>query len=495
MKILVTQKEMQMLDENTTEFFHVPSIVLMEKAALLAVQEIENRITKFDKILITCGCGNNGADGIAIARMLSQKQYDVTIQILGTKKEDGSLFSTQLEIYRAYGYKEYENESISEFTVIIDAIFGVGLSREITGEYFEWIDTYNQTKALKIAIDIPSGVDATSGQIHKIAFVSDLTVTFGFDKVGLHLWPGDECVGEVVLCDIGITNESWMDKKPSVYSLEKKDLDFLPVRKPHSNKGTYGTLLVFAGGTHMAGAAVFVAKAAYRMGCGIVKVITSKSNKAEILSNVPEAVLCTYEKSYQEIDIKSELDKADGIVIGPGLGVDEEAKNLLEFVLKNRGHVPCVLDADALNMIAKDDMILPEKKEDRDGIIMTPHLGEMSRLTNDAVSFLQTHLIKSAKEYADEQEVVLVLKDYHSVIAYPYEEAFLNLSGCNGMATAGSGDVLSGIMGSLLAQGLDAKQAAALGVYVHGMAGEHANKKMNNASIMASDIIEGLKEI
>lgn len=259
----------------------------------------------------------------------------------------------------------------------------------------------------------------------------------------------------------------------------------------HTNKGSYGKLLIIAGSVNMSGAACFCAKAAYRMGSGLVRVFTCEQNRLILQTKVPEAVLVTGQENEEETLLAEQLQWADAVVFGPGIGTGQRARRMTCTVLA-QCRVPLVLDADALNIIADQPELLEQAKTD---IILTPHPGEMSRLTTKPVSEILTTLEQSAETFAKRFHVICVLKDFHTVTAVSDGMTYVNLSGNNGMATAGSGDVLAGVIGSLLAQGMKAEEAAPLGVYVHGLAGDAAKEKCGVRGMMASDIIEGLKEV
>ncbi len=493
MRYLVNSREMRQYDKNTTDFFKVPSLLLMEQAALTACEEIEKIADKGEEILIVCGTGNNGGDGLAIGRMLFLKEYKVDIVLIGDIKKATAQSITQQEILQAYGQTIlYEIPNKKSYGIVIDAIFGVGLTRKIEGKYKTLIEEINMLDAYKIAIDIPTGVSADNGAVLGAAFKADVTITFAYDKVGMHLWPGNEKTGKIVVKEIGITKKSFMEHKPGVLAIESQDLERLAIRSSHSNKGTYGRLLVIAGSVNMAGAAVLSGKGAYVSGCGLVRILTPEENRVIVQTALPEAVLTTYTSKKPETDVMREaMEWADVILCGPGLGTTDASMSIVKQVLNN-ATVPVILDADALNLIAKDTSILQRPHTE---MVVTPHLGEMSRLTGDGVSFIQTRLLEAAKDFADTYNVVCVLKDERTVTATPYGPVYLNLSGNSGMATAGSGDVLAGIIGSLMAQGFEADIAAPLAVYLHGLAGDEMVQETGKAGLIASDIIEGIRRI
>ena len=495
LKYLVSGKEMKLLDQNTSQTFQVPELVLMEQAAMAFVQKLFLMERKIENVLIVCGSGNNGGDGLAIGRLLHERGIRVCLLLAG--EADGHKttpsYDRQKKICGAYKIpmiSELSGGEAQNYGVIVDALFGTGLSRSITGKPAGLIEQLNEMDGWHVAVDIASGVHAEDGSVLGTAFCAEDTITFSFGKTGQYLWPGSDYSGHVHVVPIGITMASWLDRKPKTAALTREDLALLPKRKAHSNKGTYGKLLVIAGSVNMAGAACLCAKAAYRSGCGLVKVMTAEENRLVLQTAVPEAILSTYTTKLEDQQIIDELKWADAVVIGPGIGTGRIAQRLVQLVLKNCA-VPFVVDADALNIIAKEPEILLRPHT---SMILTPHLGEMSRLTGNLVSLLQARLISSAVEFARTYDVICVLKDFRTVTAVPYGLTYLNFSGNDGMAAAGSGDVLSGILGSLLAQGMKPENAA-LGVYVHGLAGDAAAKKCGRASMTAEDLIEGLMSV
>ena len=488
MKRLVTDSQMKLLDQTTSTKYGVLPVVLMEQAAMGFVLELLSLKQKFSNVLVVCGGGNNGADGIAIARLLNQKGIRTTIHCLENEKVS-ELFSYQKNIYEEYDYPQTTDMSKDSYDLIIDGIFGVGLSRTITGKYETAIKQMNEMNAYKIAIDISSGVSGENGAIHGIAFRADRTFTFSFGKTGQYLWEGSDYSGKIHVLPIGITLDGFKDTDSLVSVLEDTDLnELIPKRIQHSNKGTYGKCLVIAGSIDMAGAACLSAEAAYRSGAGLVKVFTPEENRLIVQQNVPEAILCTYSSEDILSKLEKEIEWASSIVIGPGMGTEETTEIILKFVLQS-AKVPLVIDADGLNVLAKHLDWLDGYSA---AVIVTPHLGEMSRLTGVSVHNLQNALIQHAKDFAKLNKVVCVLKDFRTIIASPSGECTLNLSGNNGMATAGSGDVLSGILGVFCSQMDNAYDAARLGVYLHGLAGDKAVLDVGTYGMMARDILKGI---
>lgn len=500
MKYLVTGKEMKLLDQNTSTCFKVPELVLMEQAAMHFVWELCNILPNFKqkKGIVFCGLGNNGADGIAAARLLNERGISTQIckikDVLKEEKKTSDSFQVQESIYRAYDYPvltDLDSIKDTDYDFVIDAVFGIGLSRELNEEYSSLLQRINAMDVPKIAIDMPSGINSDNGQIMGAAVLCDYTITFSFAKLGQYLWPGSDYAGKVIVTDMGITQRSWMDKKPSYACLEERDLLKLPKRTSHSNKGTYGKLLIAAGSKDMCGAAIFAAKAAYRSGVGLVKIFTSEENRTVLQISVPEALVTTYKTELDREELLSHMKWADAILVGPGLGQSELSKEIVAFIHET-ADIPVIWDADALNIFSQNIQTL---KSVHSEYIMTPHLGEFSRLTGSNIKQIQSNLVNMAKEFAETYHVICVLKDFHSITAVPSGLSYLNLSGNHGMATGGSGDVLAGIIGALLAQGLQGEHAAAFGTYIHGLAGDAAKTKIGTHAMTASDIIESLYEV
>lgn len=516
MKYLVRKGEMKQYDMNTMEVFGIPSLVLIERAALAAVEELErDGLRENSRILVACGTGNNGADGLVMARLLYLKGHTVQILTAGNRTKATQENEKELKIAKNYGIPVVTAEEFLEksritddtgqgtvyvsgqYDVVVDAVFGVGLSRRIEGAYGQLLECLNTLRGKKLAVDIPSGIDADDGSVLGVAFRADLTVTFSYEKAGMRLFPGQSYCGRIVCRGVGIDDHSFLvdtdrGHEPMMAALTPEDLTLIPPRRSYTNKGSYGKVLVIAGSVNMAGAAVFSAKAAYLSGCGLVRVLTPEENRTIIQSTLPEAVLTTYHSKKPEPEtIIAALQWADVIVCGPGIGTGEAAHRLVQTVLKNAA-VPVIMDADALNVISEETDILRMPHTD---LIVTPHLGEMARLQGVTVSYIQDHLVESAEEFARTYHLICVLKDARTITAIPYERTYVNLSGNNGMATGGSGDVLTGVIAGLIAQGAKPELAAPLGVYVHGLAGDAAAEKDGHYSLMAQALLEAMPRV
>ncbi len=493
MKYILNSREMKLCDENTMRRRGMLSAVLMERAALATMQEIVKRYPNpATKVLVVCGSGNNGGDGVAVARLLYLKGYNVTIYFAGNREKATEETKRQMFIAEQYGVKisdEYPKDIVD---VIVDALFGIGLSREVTGKYAEILQKMTEQDGYKVAVDIASGISADTGAVMGTAFAADLTVTFGFIKAGQLLYPGAEYTGELKVADIGIDEQSLYEIKPELKMLEISDLNRLPRRVNRSNKGSYGKLLILAGSKQMAGAAVFAAKAAYRMGCGLVRVATVEENRMILQEQVPEAVLAVYNNGTDVVEfVETQLHWADAVVAGPGIGQSDLSERMLYELLK-RIQVPCLCDADALNLLSKH----PDWwKLVQSPLVITPHLGEMARLTGRPITEIRDRLVQTAQEFAMEHQITVVLKDARTITAQSDGQSYINVSGNHGMATAGAGDVLSGVVGALLAQKLDMHLAAGLGVFIHGLAGDAAAERVGHCAMMASDIVDGLMDV
>ena len=497
MRDIVTAQEMKDLDRNTIENAGVLSLVLMERAALKTVEEMKKRWKQEDreKVLVVCGSGNNGGDGLAIARLLHLRGISVSFYFPGKEEKMTPETAKQMEIARNYEVPQVHNLNPGEYTTIVDAIFGVGLARPVEGIYAQILRELNQASAFKVAVDLPSGIDADNGQELGTAFRADLTVTFAFRKRGLCFYPGRMYAGEVVVADIGIYKDSGYPV--SVHSVEQNDLSLLPERVPYGNKGTFGKVLLVAGSPGMCGAAYLSAAAALKCSAGMVKIQTVEENRIPLQTLLPEAMItCEFDESANQ----KMMDWCDVLVIGPGLGVSGQSRERAQWFLVRAAMCgkPVVLDADGLNLLSVHE---DWRRFLGRNVIITPHLGEMSRLCSSSIGEIQKTLIRTAVNYAKETGAICVLKDACTVVADETGETCLNLSGNAGMATAGSGDVLSGVLAGILCMFLSAEKklspvlTAALGVYVHGAAGDKAAETVGERGMTARDIIRFLPEV
>lgn len=486
MREFVSGTQMKQLDRYTIQEIGIPSLVLMERAARSVYDTMIKERLPLKKVLVLCGSGNNGADGVALARMLHLSNISVDVEILGNPSHFTMEMKQQIEIAKKYQVAFVKNKSLSEYTTIVDAIFGVGLDREVGGGYKEKIKEINQADAKVVAVDIPSGIDSATGKVLGCAVCADWTVSFAYEKLGTVFYEGAEYAGNVRVADIGIVKMPEICFPISTYTFEEKDLKEKLFRRESGNKGTFGKVLLIAGNEMTSGATLLSASSALHTGAGMVKVHTRKENRAILPVQLPEAMYCFYGKK----EIKSEalaesLEWADVVGIGPGLGTNKQAEALLEFVLKYSKR-PLVIDADGLNLL-KSKLDLLEKYEYP--VIMTPHLGEFSRLSGLSIKDWKQQPIELTNELAHRYNVTLVCKDARTVIADGGQNVYVNTTGNSGMATAGSGDVLTGILLGLLAQGYAPLDAAVMGVCVHGLAGDEAAKEKGKYAMVAGDLI------
>lgn len=491
LEYILNAAEASEIDRISIQEIGIPSVVLMEKASMALANRVESVCALLKnrdiKILAVCGMGNNGGDGVASARLLKEKGYNVNVLLVGDKSRATAEMNTQILIADNLGVGFITQPEDNEYTVIIDALFGIGLSRDIKGEYADWINWINaQESSTVFAADIPSGISADTGNMYSCAVKADYTVTFGHNKIGTVM---SFYSGNVTVADIGFPNKAVQMVSPRAYTYKKEDLKkLMPVRGVRTNKGSFGKVLVIAGSDGMAGACFFVSKAAYRTGCGLVRIATARQNTDILKTKLPEAITGTYEDG-----IADAIEWADVIAIGPGIGTDETAQKLVSEVLKVRDK-PIVMDADAIN-------VLPKCAKKGDGVrmydigsnfIITPHIKEMSRLTGASVQDIQENMIEYASSH--KSGCVVVLKDARTVVS-DGSHIYINTTGNNALATGGSGDALCGIIAGLLAQGMAVMDAAALAVFVHGLTAESYTKNKNRYSMIASDIIEELQNV
>ncbi len=495
MEYILNANQMKQMDNYTIEHIGIPSAVLMEKAAMAVVEEIKKRNINMQKVLIVCGTGNNGGDGLAIARLLFLEGYNIDVVVIGEYEKMSTEARRQFDILKHYPVHIHNNFYYEEYTIIIDALFGIGLSGELSDVYADAINKLNTMNGYKVAVDIPSGINADNGKIMHTALKCDLTVAIANKKIGHLLYPGKDYCGETVVKNIGILpTEEEKISNDLFFSYDKEDLGLLPKRYNYSNKGSYGRVVIIAGSHNMAGAAILAGKAAYRMGCGLVEIVTDESNRIIVQTALPEAILTTYDKNTKFNDevFKKIVSRASCIDIGPGLGNDEYSVKLVELILKC-AKVPVIMDADALNILSENNTFLKNRQAKE--VIITPHLKEMSRLINKDVSYIQDNLISCASKFAIENDLVCILKDASTIVADSSKKVYINQSGNNGMATAGSGDVLSGVLAGLLSQKMNIFDAATLGTYIHGFAGDIASENKSKYAVMANDICECLSHI
>ena len=495
MKRILNAEQMRRADNAAMEM-GLPSLVLMERAALAVVDELEKMQVDLNRVCAVCGTGNNGGDGLAVARILCERGLRPDVLLTGNPEKYSEQMRQQVKIAENYPITFVNSLDPGEYTVIIDAIFGIGLHRPVEGETARLIERINEAGragSTVVSVDIPSGIHTDTGAICGTAVCADATVTFARGKTGLYLYPGAACAGRIIVREIGIPVDDTGDKESfRLYHLEPSDLKCIPPRDESGNKGTFRKILVIAGSESMCGAAYLSARAALMSGAGMVKIYTEESNRTPLSVLLPEALLSAYSAGKPDTDLlQKDLAWADGVVIGPGLGVSDTSRRILSCFLKEN-RLPCVMDADALNLLAENPKLWESLNAP---CILTPHVGEMSRLTGKAAADIKKDPVATAAKFAREKGVVCILKDARSVTALPDGRCWLNLSGNSALSTAGSGDVLSGIAASLWTQHQDlAVPPAAMAAYIHGLCGETASRKYSRSAVTARNVLEVLPE-
>ncbi len=514
MKRLLTATEMTKADNYTSEVIGIPSLVLMERAALAVADEICANTTNSDKICIISGSGNNGADGLACGRILLDRGYDVSFYLTSSKAPaEGSSMKVQQDILTNYEahvlYTDEEDFLLREKpSVIVDAIFGTGLRRELNGALSDLVSQINDYKSqhgcLVIGVDIPSGVSSDDGKILGCAIKCDLTVTFAFYKRGHFMFPGAAYCGKITLSEIGITERS-LEKQPGMFMLDESDIkQRIPRRDPLGHKGTFGKILLVVGSKGMCGAAILCARACLAAGAGMVKVFTAEENRVILQSILPEVMLTTYSSSTasEPVNLHNELIKdlqwADAVAIGSGIGQTSEAIELVKTIIsyiniihKNNCLRSVTLDADALRIIANDNALYNELGEHNPATacILTPHLSEFADLSHRSVREASENRISMLEKLADDLQCTVIGKDARTIIASSAKEDLCLIANGNpGMATAGSGDLLTGITAALSGYLDDPLSAAQSAAYIHAMAGTMAAAKVGEHSMTAQDI-------
>ena len=516
MRFAVTSQEMKICDRNTAEYFGIGTAVLMERASLAIADEIikwkESRgANRKYSVLVLSGVGNNGGDGICAGRILFQQDFNVVNCVIGDMTKCSDLMLRQLNIAGNYGIPSdtfsniRDNKRPSDFDIIIDAMFGIGLSRPLTGDSLEAVSFIAACKKerendlLVLSVDIPSGINADTGQICGDAVKADMTVTFNFAKLGHLFYPGCEYSGNVVIRDVGITAAGFLDKTPGFIWYDGEPAALLPKRKKDGNKGTNGKVLIVAGSKDISGACILSASAALRAGAGMVRIFTAAENAEAVKTLLPEALLDVYE-DFEPIEDKlnAACRWSTQAVLGPGIGTLGKGRELVITMLRDYDK-SLVVDADALNLIAEDPELMELARNYCTGgkkMILTPHLGEFARLCHKSVSECKENLIRYPAELAKHMHATVICKDARSVVADGNEKkSYINVSGNDGMATAGSGDVLAGVLGALLTGEMTGFEVACAGAYIHGRAGDEAAKRLGKYAATATDIVESISKV
>ena len=503
MRVLNTQ-QMREADRRTIDEVGIPSIVLMENAGRQAVAAMEAAFEELPTmhVGVMCGRGNNGGDGFVVARTLIQRGIEISVFLLGSVAEVRGDARTNLEVLGRIGLTvveitnaqewELHFSEISQCDLLVDAILGTGFRGQLNGLLETVVADLNGLGVPIVAIDLPTGLSADTPQVEGEAIEASMTITLGAPKIPLILPPADTYSGDLVIADIGIPLPILDDVEgPYIELLTRERMrELVPARTADSHKGDFGRVLVIAGSVGRTGAAHLAAIGALRSGAGLVTVATPRSCLPIVAAMAPEYMTEGLEETTAGTVDFAALDrvldfKADVIAVGPGLG---QSPGTAAFVhgLVERAGVPLILDADALNAFIGD----PERRVGRDGVdvVITPHPGDMARLLNISIEAVQHDRLQHATEFASSHRVHVVLKGHRTIIAGPENRAFINLTGNAGMATGGTGDLLTGMIAAWFGQLLDAEAACKLAVYLHGTAGDLAEADEGDVALVAGDL-------
>jgi ADP-dependent NAD(P)H-hydrate dehydratase / NAD(P)H-hydrate epimerase len=513
---LVTAKQMQEMDRYTIEKFGIPGRVLMENAGRGAVEFFMEQFqpTPATRVAVVAGRGNNGGDGWVMARYLMEKQIPVSVFLLsardrvkGDAKANMDLVEKLLQYFPDCAVVEIpdaaaldrEKIRLTHHDLFVDAIFGTGLNSDVRGMFKTVIQCINQTNKPVFAVDIPSGLNADTGAVCGVCINAAATATFGFAKTGHILYPGNEYTGQLQVIDIGIPGFAAGKQDLWFQVMEKQTIaPWFSPRAFNSHKGSFGHLLVLAGSPGKTGAAALCANAAKRIGTGLVTVGVPESINFVMETLVVEPMTVPLPETASGTLSPDGLDRIlalaenrQALALGPGLGTDPDTQKLVTSLVKTCS-LPLILDADAVNCLAENPDFLLSRTSPA---VLTPHPGEMARLAGVSSSDVQADRPGTARTFAQKFNVILVLKGAQTLIALPDGRLFLCPAGNPGMATGGMGDVLTGMIAGLAAQGFSLENAALAGVFIHGRCGDVLADKIGGFGFLAGDMIQTIPEI
>ncbi len=501
---ILTKEEMKELESFAIDDCKIPSILLMEHAGIKVSDFIKEKYDQKTNIIVFCGVGNNGGDGFVIARNLLLEGYNVKIILLTNESRIKGDSLTNYGILKTFKDVVVTIETLDRFVkysdqikysnLIVDAIFGTGLNSDINALEEYIIKYINRSSADVISVDLPTGINANTAQVMKIAVEADYTITFDSPKYGNILFPGADYNGKLIVSNIGIpkrdVSEFDFDTKLITNDLLE---NILPKRSQNSHKGSFGKACVVAGSYGMAGAAILVCSTLMKSGVGLTKLFIPKSLNTIIKTDVYEIITVPLEEmkegvyNFESIDtILKGVQLSDVVAIGPGCGNYITIKDTVRRLI-TESSVPLVIDADGLNILSDNISWLNDATCD---IIITPHVKEMSRLTGIDIEEIIKEPVNTARDFAKKWGLTIVLKSARTVIATKTGKVYINIKGNSGMATAGSGDVLTGLITSLIAQGVSIVDAAILGVSTHAMAGDNVAEKIGEYGLTARDLMK-----
>jgi hydroxyethylthiazole kinase-like uncharacterized protein yjeF len=507
---LVTAAEMKELERIAIEDYGLPSLVLMENAGRHVAEVVRQVLgdVRDKTVTIFIGKGNNGGDGLVAARHLVNMGAEVKLLALADMEDFSENAAVNLDIWHKMGQKVYsllhgDGINIARLILmntdlIVDAVYGTGFKGKVGEKAGRIFEALNGSGKPIVAVDIPSGLEADSGKVSDSCIQAGHTVTFGLPKLGLLLEPGADYVGNLHVVDISIPAGLVEKYGPQRYLTTPHLVrGWLPNRESAAHKGDFGRVLVVAGSRGMTGAASLCGEAVIRAGAGLVTVAVPETLHDIMEAKLTEVMTASLPDSDKgrlargaKQRILTLLDGMDALAIGPGLSTDPEVVALIKELLPGV-KVPCVLDADALNALAGDTDVLRKMQAP---VVVTPHPGEMARLMGTSTREIQRDRLAVATSAAADWNVVVLLKGARTIVATPNGAVYINPSGNPGMATAGSGDVLTGVVAALIGQGLEVSQAAAAGAYIHGLAGDIAARRRGMMAMVAGDILAALPE-
>jgi NAD(P)H-hydrate epimerase len=496
MKIL-TAEQMKSIDRRATDRFAIPSLLLMENAALAVTDAIFEHYATSERVSIFCGPGSNGGDGLAVARHLENRGVVPAVFILGDRRKYAGDAATNLTICQRLAIPMYDvtdSDSLAtalvhaaDADVVVDALFGTGLNRPPEGIYAEAIESMNELGLPIVAVDVPSGANASSAQPFDPCVQAAVTVTFAAPKICHVFEPAAVLCGEVIVADISIPDAAIQDEAVTLALTTPADVrPFLALRLASTHKGTYGHVGIVAGSPGKAGAAVMCARGAIRTGAGLVTVATDPSTAAVVNAGSVESMTFPIEKAWSRPEVTTFLGGKDAALVGPGLGDDEESYAFVRDIIKGIEQ-PLVIDASGLNAFAGRAKEINPHGRPR---IITPHPGEMARLLGSTTKDVVANRIDVAGQAARLCKCVVVLKGHQTLIADPEGHVNVNPTGNPGMASGGMGDVLGGMIAAFLARGVDPFDAACVAVYLHGFAGDLLKEEMGDTGLAAMDLAE-----
>jgi hydroxyethylthiazole kinase-like uncharacterized protein yjeF len=511
MELVATAEEMQHCDRVAISKFGIPSIVLMENAGRSVADVAEGEFGPVTRklIYVLCGKGNNGGDGFVVARHLHSRGGKVKVFLVarasnlkGDPKTNLAILQETIKKERSSTLQLYDKAGASNLKkqpspdLIIDALFGTGFSGAVKGEYEKIIRWMNGSDARVIAVDVPSGVDADNGKVENVAVAADATVTMGLRKIGLLVYRGRECSGTVRVADIGIPRIVYQRSGIRTWYVQRADVcSMLPRRPLRAHKHSVGKIFVLAGSRGLTGAAVMSCNSAMRAGAGAVVLGIPKSLLPVVSKKLTEVMPNPLEETDDQSvsgrampEITRLLSWSDLVVVGPGLGRNSETEEIILELIETIKK-PVLIDADGLNALALDPKLVKRRKAET---ILTPHTGELSRITKLPAEEIEQNRVDVARSESKALGCYLVLKGAPTVVGTPRGDVYINSTGNPGMATAGTGDVLTGAIAGLWGQHISAAEAAVCGVYLHGLAGDLAKEKFGEMGLTATDIIEAL---